>query len=241
MEDLEIKVATDLKKYTFLLQYDSNLGTVTVDGNTALEQEYSFGARPIIEIVPEVGFAVSSVLLNERDITGMLSANSCRIDSIKSDMRLKVEFEERTVGLTILGLEGGKITTLHPYGAQVRLRLTPDEEWKINTVTYNGSIVNSEEYNEGLLEIESITDDSEICVTFVNGTSSVNSIETGSNIRVYGSNRTINIDGADDDCEAIVSDVAGRVIYSGKDRHIPVPASGVYLVVIDNQTFKLML
>lgn len=241
-EDVAAEAVASLITYSFKNEFDAAHGTVTVGGNTATEQNYTYGSRPEIEILPDEGYCVSWARLNGNDIKSLLVDNRYTTDSIKSDMTLSVGFEARTLMLSVLGIEGGRVAGVYDYGVKARVKIIPDEGWVINTVVYNGTPVESSELVGGLFITPALTDDSEISVTFENPWAAVDNIEgAASDIHVYGYNRTIHIVNAAEGETVYVSDVNGRTVYSGLEREITMETGGVYLVTVSGRTFKLML
>lgn len=241
-EDIAAEAAASLITYSFMTEFDAAHGTVTVGGNAATEQTYTYGSRPEIEILPDEGYCVSWARLNDSDIKPLLANNRYSTDSIKSDMTLSVGFEARTVMLSVLGIEGGRIAGIYDYGAKARVKIIPDECWEINTIVYNGTLVDSSELVDGLFTTPVLTDDSEISVTFENPSGAVDNVDgAAADIRVYGYNRTIHIVNAPEREAVCVYDANGRTVYSGIEREIMMGKGGVYLVTVSNRTFKLML
>lgn len=241
-EDIAAEAAASLITYSFKNEFDAAHGTVTVGGNTATEQTYTYGSRPEIEILPDEGYCVSWARLNDNDIKALLVDNRYTTDSIKSDLTLSVGFEARTLMLSVLGIEGGRVAGVYDYGVKARVKIIPDEGWVINTVVYNGTPVESRELIDGLFITPALTDDSEISVTFENPWAVIDNIEgAAADIHVYGYNRTIHVINAPEGETLYVSDVNGRTVYSGVDREITMENGGVYLVTVSGRTFKLML
>ena len=239
--DITVEVEASLIQYRFITEYDNTHGTVTVNGNTSTEQSYAFGSRPEIEIVPDEGYCISWALLNETDIKDILTANKYVLDPIKSDITLSVGFEARLVTLAILGIEGGRVGGIYDYGVRARVKIMPDDGWKVNTIAFNGNPIEETELNNGVFLTPALTDDSEMSVTFEKDDASVNGIADEAFIRVYGYKHKIRIMNAPENEKAYITDINGCNIYSGTDREIDINASGVYIVVIANKTFKLML
>ena len=240
-EDKTVEIAASLMTYLFTTEFDSECGTVTVGGNTATEQTYTYGSRPEIEVIPNIGYCPSYVRLNGEDIIDRMTDNKFTVDSIKSNMTLNVGFEVRTVMLSVLGLEGGRVATVYDYGETARVKIIPDEDWRINSIIFNGTPIDENELENGLFVTPALTDDSEISVTFEKDNSSVNKVEAGNDIRVYGNNRTIRIENAPEGEPCHIFDVDGRTIYSGTEHIIKMNAGGIYIVAINDRSFKLML
>lgn len=241
-EDIVAEAAASLIAYSFKTEFDAAHGTVTVGGNTATEQTYTYGSRPEIEILPDEGYCVSWARLNGNDIKSLLVDNRYTTDSIKSDMTLSVGFEARTLMLSVLGIEGGRVAGVYDFGAKARVKIIPDEGWEINTIVYNGTPVDSSELVDGLFTTPVLTDDSEISVTFENPSGTVDNVDgAAADIRVYGYNRTIHIVNAPERETVCVYDANGRTVYSGIEREITMETGGVYLVTVSGRTFKLML
>lgn len=241
-EDIAAEATASLITYSFRTEFDAAHGTVTVGGNTATEQTYTYGSRTEIEILPDEGYCISWARLNGNDIKPLLVDNRYTTDSIKSDMTLSVGFEARTLMLSVLGIEGGRVAGVYDYGAKARVKIIPDEGWEINTIVYNGTPVDSSELVDGLFTTPVLTDDSEISVTFENPSGAVDNVDgAAADIRVYGYNRTIHIVNAPEREAVCVYDANGRTVYSGIEREITMETGGVYLVTVSGRTFKLML
>lgn len=61
------------------------------------------------------------------------------------------------------------------------------------------------------------------------------------NIRVYGSKNSIYISNKADSDFVYVYDVNGYLLYSGKEKIVPIGTKGLYIVKVENQVFKVVI
>lgn len=116
---------------------------------------------------------------------------------------------------------------------EVIITVIPDFKYRVSEVTLNGMPVELED--EDRLTISAIDADAEIMITFEEGVGvgNVNSEDRGININ----GRTIVVTGAEGNLT--VSTVDGKVIYSGLNTQVEVPAAGIYIVNVDGTSVKI--
>lgn len=116
---------------------------------------------------------------------------------------------------------------------EVIITVIPDLKYRVSEVTLNGMPVELED--EDRLTISAIDADAEITITFEEGVGvgNVNSEDRGININ----GRTIVVTGAEGNLT--VSTVDGKVIYSGLNTPVEVPAAGIYIVNVDGTSVKI--
>ena len=144
--------------------------------------------------------------------------------------------------LTLIDGEGGKFELVEQYGKDKKVKMVPTMEWEINTVTFNGEDVTNEIDDEGVLTV-SLVENSVINVVYEKGNTSVQQIEMNSRnlIRIYVKDDTVNVVGAEEDSNVMIFGVDGLNIYNGNEKTISIDEQGVYILTVDNRTFKFAL
>ena len=144
--------------------------------------------------------------------------------------------------LTLIDGEGGKFELVEQYGKEKKVKMVPTMEWEINTVTFNGEDVTNEIDDEGVLTV-SLVDNSVINVVYEKVNTSVQQIEmnSGNLIRIYVKDDTVNVVGAEEDSNVMIFGVDGLNIYNGNEKTISIDERGVYILTVDNRTFKFAM
>lgn len=144
--------------------------------------------------------------------------------------------------LTLIDGEGGKFELVEQYGKDKKVKMVPTMEWEINTVTFNGEDVTNEIDDEGVLTV-SLVENSVINVVYEKVNTSVQQIEmnSGNLIRIYIKDDTVNVVGAEEDSNVMIFGVDGLNIYNGNEKTISIDERGVYILTVDNRTFKFAM
>ncbi len=239
---VEITALFDIERFNVSLVYDSEKGYVNadaevIDGNITVE----YGDALTLTIIPDEGFEIENVTVNGNDLTAAVDADgTIKIDGIKRDTRVEIEFAIRRLRLTVLGLQGGNISMGYLYGDQVRMFVEAEDDWTFHSLSINGEVITELDEDQSFT-IDRLTDDTVVNVVFeARQDAGANSVAID-HITVSAVNRTIIISGADDDSRAEVYDTAGIQIYNGTDRSIGIDRQGVFIVRISGKTYKVML
>ena len=147
--------------YTLLVKAIGN-GSVSFDGTTIRSNTGSFavneGTNATIKFNPDNGYRIKSVIVNSSDVTSYVSNNSYTISNIKGNAIVEVEFEAipaTTYSLSIKATGNGSVsyngTTIRSKtssftvneGTNATITFTPDNGYRIKSVSVNSSDVSS--------------------------------------------------------------------------------------------------
>lgn len=148
------------------------------------------------------------------------------------------------VYLTIQLPEGGIITHKEDYNEAVDLSIVADEGWKTNTITFNDEDVTAELDSDGNYTTPILTADAIISIVFEKIDDDMSEIEITSianDVKVYSNNSVVTVVNAKDGALINIYDINGKIIYSGTEHSIPLSSNDVYILTVENKTFKFAI
>lgn len=145
--------------------------------------------------------------------------------------------------LTLIDGEGGKFVLTEMYGTDKPIKITPTLDWRISSVTFNGEDVTSDVDVEGVYTIVGLSENSTLNVVYEKIETSVEQIDASSmkQIRVSVNENTVNVVGADYDSDVMIYGVNGVNVYSGTEKSITLDENGVYILTVEDRTFKFAI
>ena len=179
--DTTIEVVFEQITYSLTIKAIGN-GTVTYDETTVRGKSSAFtinyGNNATISIVPDDGYRIKSVKLNETDVTSTIKNNQYTITDIKANTTLEVVFEQiPNYTISIVSEGNGKVTygssiirnqskefTIRE-GNSISISFTPDSGYRLASVKVNGDNKTAQVVNNQLT-IENISADMTIEVAF---------------------------------------------------------------------------
>lgn len=154
-----------------------------------------------------------------------------------------MEFEdgEGVHYITIRTGDGGAVKQSVELGKTYTYVLSADEGWSVNTVTFDGKDMTSL-LMDGQFSTPVITGNVELNVVFKQtDADDVKSMATESSVRVYASGKNITVTGADSNAPVGVYSTNGIKVQSAVGNVTLPVGSGVYIVKVGNETFKVGL
>ena len=155
-----------------------------------------------------------------------------------------VEFEdgENAHYITIRMGDGGALKQSVELGKTYIYKVEPDEGWAVNTLTFNGEDMTGQ-LLDGQFSTPVITGDAELNVVFKQEASNIKSMKQTdtSKVKVYAYNGTVRVAGAEDDAEIEVYNAGGILIANGEGNCSISLDSGIYIVKVGKETFKVSL
>ncbi len=138
--------------------------------------------------------------------------------------------------------DGGALLQPVELGKTYLYKVEPDEGWTVNTLTFNGEDMTGQ-LLDGQFSTPEITGDAELNVVFKQEASNIKSMKQTetSKVKVYAYNGTIKVTGAEDDAEVEVYNTGGIRIADGEGNCSILLDSGIYIVKVGNETFKVSL
>ncbi len=149
---------------------------------------------------------------------------------------ISVEYDNSRGNATINGQKTDRSEFEEGEAAEIIIR--PADNFRIAEVTVNGSRADFKP-EEFKASIAAVAENINITATFELGISGIAPVLTPSNIKVYGKDSAIYIEGADDNETVEIYSSYGICIYRGTERKIDLGAGGIYIVRILDKTFKV--
>lgn len=239
--DQTVEVTFDIYKYLVEAVYDQAMGSVTINGLEG-SAEVAWGTDAVVDIVPAYGYQIASVTLDDEDVTADVSVEGVlTIPAVKAARKLVVAFEIKRVRLSVAGIEGGVLTTIHDFGTEVRYMPEAEKGWEFHSATVGDTVIDSLD-EDGSFVTGPLTENTTVTVVFKKtGQEGVNSVEASIPVKVAAKGLTLTISGAPDEVPAAVFDDSGLRYYYGCERSITLDKMGVYIVVVADQSFKVLL
>ena len=169
--------------YTLSIKATGN-GSASYDGTVIRGKTSSFtvieGTSATISFSPDDGYRIKNVTVNNADVTSSVSNNSYTISNISSDTNVEVEFEvipptTYTLSITATGngsasydgtiIRGKTSSFTVTEGTSVTISFTPDDDYRIKSVTINGADVTSSVSNNSYT-VSNISSDTAVEVEF---------------------------------------------------------------------------
>ena len=142
--------------------------------------------------------------------------------------------------ITIRMGDGGVLKQSVEVGNTYTYAVSADEGWEVSTITFDGKDMTSL-LLDGQFSTPVITGNSELNVVFGEKGNSVKERSEASNVKVYASNKAITVAGADDHAAVNVYSTNGILVKSSSGNVTLPLESGVYIVKVGKDTFKVAL
>lgn len=249
-------VEEDVPDVYFQIAYETKEGRGTATVNDEAfdngKKEIMLHTGAVVKFIPEnTGYAYSSylldhVMLNNKDITGELVDNAYTIEDVETNYNFEAYYRPMPLTLHVLNGNGGSVDIDVEKGKTVTFTVTPDDEWTVNGVYFNGRECTQEVLDGNKLTTPAINDDATISVTYQQSSGIKENRMDASSMKAYGSSDgTIHITGAAPQSRITVCDVDGRVITavtaSSGETTINVVPGNVYILKNGNTALKLAL
>ena len=142
--------------------------------------------------------------------------------------------------ITIRMGDGGVLKQSVDVGQTYTYVVNADEGWEVNTLTFDGKDITSS-LLDGQFSTPVITGNSELNVVFKQKDTSVKAMPSMSEVKVYASNKSITINGAEENAPVSVYGINGALVTSAVGNATFTLESGVYVVKVGEETFKVRL
>lgn len=244
-EIIEVDMPENLN-YQISFPYYTYGGSLTVNGETAKNvMEFAIGSDITISVVPQDGYHLKSLMLNGKDVTSEMTDGSYIIEKLDANYVVDAEFAENPVKLSLFMAVGGSVDVEIEKRATFSCAITPEDGWKVNTLTFNGCDVTADLTDGNRYTTPALTGDSELRVTFENINSSVENIGVNAtSTKVYvDRSGLVTIEGIE--CGTVISAYAvngqlmERVTSSGDMATIQLCQHGIYLIQTPVKTYKI--
>lgn len=244
--DLNLVITFKLFTYNATVTCNGAEGKVLINGKETESASIKKGEEVTFTVIPYKDYAIQQVMLGDKDITSQLVNGIYTLSQVTEDTSLAVTFKQmevETVSFTISSSEGGSLKQEIPVGSSTAYQIFPTENWKINTITFNGVDVTSE-LVDNQYTTPAITENSILSVVFVKSDEGIHT-SMASQIKVYASQKNIIVKGTTVDTPIQIYSTSGQMIHSTRSGDdvttIALAESGVYLIKIENNTYKVNL
>ena len=153
-----------------------------------------------------------------------------------------VEFEEGEDAhyITIRMGDGGVLKQSVEVGQTYTYAVSADEGWEVNTLTFDGKDMTSL-LLDGQFSTPVITGNSELNVVFLQKGNDVKERSAESNVKVYAHGKNVTVKGAKENAPVRVFTTGGVLVKSSVGNATLPLESGVYIIKVGNETFKVAL
>ena len=153
-----------------------------------------------------------------------------------------LSFTQPKFDLTIKTEQGEIIMTL-PKDKSIELGLSGNDAWKIDQLIWNDTDI-TESYQNGILKTPEIIENSVLTIVFKSLTD-VKTIKASSNIKISTTNNSISIRNIEKGNIITLYSINGKTIYNAVSNSDVIKLdnlqNGVYIIKIDDETFKVAL
>jgi len=153
---------------------------------------------------------------------------------------LEYEDGEDAHYITIRMGDGGVLKQSVEVGQTYTYAVSADEGWEVNTLTFDGKDMTSL-LMDGQFSTPVITGDAELNVVFKQIGSEIKAMTSLSEVKVYVSNKSIIVTGAEENAQVFVYGLNGAPVASAIGNATFILESGVYIVKVGEETFKVRL
>ena len=214
-EDINLTAEFAIDQYQIILESNGN-GSVTGSGT------YDYGTKITIEAIADKGYHF------EKWSDG--NTKNPRTITVTEDINLTAEFAIDQYQVTLKSNGNGSVTGsgTYDYGTKVTIEAIADKGYHF------------EKWSDGNIENPrtiTVTENIELSATFELDETPVENVQITS-ANVYSANGRLHVEGAETDY--YVLDMAGRLIYSGRDTELQLPR-GVYVVNVGGEVQKVVL
>lgn len=221
-------------------------GSLTVNGEkTNNIMEFAMNSNVVITAEPKNGYHLAAFTLNGKDVTAEMTDGSYVIEKLDANYVVDAKFAENPVKLSLFMAVGGSVDVEIEKRATFSCFITPEEGWKVNTVTFNGRDVTSDLTDDNRYTTPSLTGDSELRVTFENVNSAVENIGVNAtSTKVYvDRSGLVTIEGIESgtvvSAYAINGQLVERITSSGDVATLQLYQHGIYLIQTPVKTYKI--
>ena len=153
---------------------------------------------------------------------------------------LEYEDGEDAHYITIRMGDGGVLKQSVEVGQTYTYAVSADEGWEVNTLTFDGKDMTSL-LMDGQFSTPVITSSAELNVVFKEIGTNVKEMPSLSEVKVYASNKSITVAGAEEKEQVVVYGINGVPVTSAVGNTTFSLESGVYIVKVGEETFKVRL
>lgn len=232
--DVKVPVET----FAVTATYDNIKGSVSINGSESAA-DVEEGSDAVVVITPAAGYQIEKVTLDGKDITDEVDATGkFTIAAVKAAHEIAVAFEIKQVRLSI-ALQGGALTIIHDYGTVIRYIPEAETNWTFHSATVGAEVITTLD-EDGAFEVGPLTEDIKVSVVFKDPTTDTVSVDAET-VTVTVQGHAVVITDVPEGADVEVFDAAGIRCYAGREHQINLGNTGVYIVSVAGQTYKVLL
>lgn len=215
-------------------------GKVLINGEDKTKWYAIGGSDLTLTFIPDFGYKVEQVIVNNTDKTSEVSDNTLTIKGVSEAIYVTVTYSQMKVALSVATADSGTVTTDVNYGSQHTFSITPAEGWAVHSVMFNNEDV-TRQVEDNVYTTPAITAPSEIRVIFEDkGHNGVRAVDTR-HISLTAKGETVEIIGASDDDEVRVYALNGALVLNTTDKVFSLPGGAAYIINVATRSFKVIL
>ena len=161
----DIDVVATFKKLTFKITTTASEGGTVVPSSEIIE----WGDDATVTVTPNEGYELSTLTVDGNDKISELKDGVLTISAVKANVNVEATFKKLTFKITTKASEGGTVvpsSEIIEWGDDATVTVTPNENYKLNTLTVNGNDKIGE-LKDGVLTINAVKADVNVEATFV--------------------------------------------------------------------------
>ena len=193
------------------------------------------------------GYSLQKLFVDGKDVTKQLSNTYFEYGKLTKDICINAIFQKNEVKLyelSIYDADYGYSSTKVPEGEVVKYAIKTGSGWDINTILFNGIDVTSQ-IIENVYITPAIISNTVLSVSFVKTDQDAVKSAKANTIRVYKNDNSAIIENVSDRQLITVYDIDGKeidkVIPSQDVVSIQLEEGKIYVIVIDNMTYKIAM
>ena len=213
--------------------------------NTSMSVPVKEGNDITLTFIPDNGYELKSVVINGEEIVGSIEDNSYTISAISQNTSIVVTFAELPVYLTIKSADSGSLSLEIERGKAYSFVITPNEDWIIESVSFNGTDVTSQ-LDNSKYTTPSITSNSELSIVYKHDVPSTVKANKGDcNVRVSASFGKLIVENSGSSASLNIYTSSGSKVVSKAIgfgiTSVDLPTNIIYIVKVGDETFKVSM
>ena len=224
------------------LDYDNESGSVFVNRQPS-EREFSVenGSNIELLLIPAMGKVVSGLYVNGENKLSELTNNAILLTNVTSNTTIKIVFSVPNHTVKMMCGMGGAYCLSVEDGSSLDVIIEEEDGWTISSVFVN-NVDKTRALSNKHLYLNNISTDYKITAIFAEDSPDAISAHSGNvnntDLRLNGRNIVFLNSG---DSIKKIYDISGELIYSGTGNQYTVPDSGVYIVVLNGNKYKIAM
>lgn len=219
---------------------ESEGGTIIASSNTVIP-----GGSVTFTLSPNEGYKAVSVIMNGENITDRFVNGSYTVETVRTDITIEATFTAQHYTITCNHNEGGMVMSSVSevsHGGNATILIIPNESYVLSSLTVNGVDMIQNVVNN-VLVLQNIQENVVVKATF-ESSDAINSVYARATT-VKKANTGIEVNNAPVGKMLIVYTTSGLPVKSIKiteeDFYVSLLLNQVYIIKIDDRTFKLAL